>query len=80
MRLQCKRCQWVAPEDARLEAVHLHVQVEHDTDEVALDLVAVCSCSPAMTVTSSRTTIGGLRDYLKCGACGNTGHIIRRDT
>lgn len=79
MRLQCKRCLWVPPEDATMEAVQLHVQVEHDTDEVALDLVAACSCDAAMTVTESRPTGGGTKDYLECPECGNTGHEVRRE-
>ena len=80
MRLQCKLCPWVPSETATMEAVQLHVQVEHDTDEVALDLVAVCSCGAAMTLTVSKPTGGGFKDYFACGACGNTGYIIRRDT
>lgn len=78
MRLQCKRCSVAWPGNAVMEAVLLHMQVEHDTDEVVLDLVAVCTCGEAMTFTESRPTGGGSKDYMKCGVCGNTGYV-RRD-
>jgi hypothetical protein len=78
MRLQCKRCGWVPPEDMTMRDAQLHFQVEHDTDEVKFDLVAVCTCGEAMTVTDSHPTGGGIKDYLLCGVCGNTGHL-RRD-
>lgn len=79
MRLQCQRCGWVPPEGATMEAVLLHMQVDHDTDEVKLELVAVCSCGATMTHTESKPTGGGFKDYVKCGACGNTGHLLRKD-
>jgi hypothetical protein len=77
MRLQCHRCGWPLPDDMKIEAALLHMQVEHDTDEVKLELVAVCSCGEAMTVTESQPTGGGVKDYLSCGVCGNTGHLRR---
>jgi hypothetical protein len=77
MRLQCKPCGWVPPEGMTMEHAQLHFQVEHDTDEVTFDLVAVCSCGEAMTVTDSSPTGGGVKDYLECGVCGNTGHLRR---
>ena len=78
MRLQCQPCGWVPPAAMKLEAALLHFQVEHDTDQVTFDLVAVCTCGAAMTVTESRPTGGGTKDYLAC-VCGNTGHL-RRET
>jgi hypothetical protein len=78
MRLQCHRCGWYPPEDTLMEAVKLHFEVEHDTDEIRLELVGVCSCGEAMTITESRPTGGGTKEYLECGVCGNTGHL-RRD-
>lgn len=78
MRLQCQPCGWRPPEDATMEAVQLHFQVEHDTDKVTLDLVALCSCGAAMTVTNTRPAgPGQVKDYLSCAACGNTGHLTR---
>jgi hypothetical protein len=79
MRLQCQACGWPPPEDATMEAVLLHFQVDHDTDEVKMDLVGVCSCGAAMDVTDTRPTGGGFKDYMKCGACGNTGHVVRSE-
>lgn len=79
MRLQCKHCQWAPPESMQMEGVLLHFQVEHDTDQVHFDLVAVCTCGAAMTVTNSRPTGGGIKDYLSCGACGNTGSLVRKE-
>lgn len=78
MRLQCSRCSVAWPDSTKQEAVLLHMQVEHDTDEVRLNLVAVCTCGEAMTFTESRPTGGGIKDYMVCGVCGNTGYV-RRD-
>lgn len=77
MRLQCKPCGWRPPDDATMEAVQLHFQVEHDTDAVTLDLVAVCACGAAMTHVRSAPTGGGVKDHMACGACGNTGFVKR---
>ena len=79
LRLQCKPCGWVPPEGMAMEGVQLHFQVDHDTDAVTLDLVPVCTCGEAMTVTESRPTGGGTKDYVACGVCGNIG-FIKRDT
>lgn len=79
MRLQCASCPWVPPDDMPMEGALLHFQVEHDTDQVKFDLVAVCTCGTTMTVTDSRPTGGGIKDYLRCEACGNTGYV-RRET
>lgn len=77
MRLQCKPCGWVPPDDMPMEGAQLHFQVEHDTDKVTFDLVAVCTCGEAMTVTDSRPTGGGIKDYMVCGVCGSTGYVRR---
>jgi hypothetical protein len=77
MRLQCKTCGWRPPEDAIMEAVQLHFQVEHDTDAVTLDLVPVCSCGSAMTHVRTAPTGGGFKDHMTCDACGSTGFVKR---
>jgi hypothetical protein len=77
LRLQCKECSWRPPDGASMEAVQLHCQVEHDTDKVALNLVPVCSCGASMEHTATKPTGGGFKDYVKCGACGNTGFVKR---
>lgn len=79
LTLQCKDCGWRPPEDATMEAVQLHFQVEHDTDKVTLDLVAVCACGATMGHAASRPTGGGFKDYFRCPADGNTGFVIRKD-
>lgn len=78
MRLQCKPCGWVPPDDMPMEGAQLHFQVEHDSDEVKFDLVAARSCGAAMEHTETRPTGGGFKDYMRCPACGNTGYV-RRD-
>lgn len=78
MRLQCQPCGWPLPDGMTMEAAQMHFQVDHDTDEVTLDLVAVCTCGEAMAHTGTRPTGGGFKDYVKCGVCGSTGYI-RRD-
>ena len=77
MSLQCEHCKWLPPDGATMEAVQLHMQVEHDTDEVKLNLVAVCTCAAVMEHTESRPTGGGFKDYMLCPACGNTGYVKR---
>jgi hypothetical protein len=77
MRLQCQPCGWRLPEDMVMEGALLHFQIEHDTDEVRLDLVAVCTCGEAMTLVRSAPTGGGFKDHMVCGVCGNTGFIKR---
>jgi hypothetical protein len=79
MCFQCHACDWRPPGDMKMEAFQLHCQVEHDTDEVQVDLVAVCTCGAAMTSTGSRPTGGGFKDYFRCGACGNTAYVRRTE-
>jgi len=77
LRLQCKPCGWRPPDNATMEAVQLHFQVEHDTDEVTLDLKPVCTCGAAMEHTVTRPTGGGFKDYVQCNACRSTGFVKR---
>lgn len=80
LRFQCQRCGWVPPEDMKMQDARLHFQVDHDTDDVKFDLVPACTCGEAMTITDSRPTGGGVKQYLLCGVCGNTGHLRQKDT
>lgn len=78
LQLQCQHCGWRPPEDAVMEAVQLHCQVEHDTDKVVLDLVPVCTCGATMEFLHSRPNgPGSTKDYFSCPACGNTGFTKR---
>jgi hypothetical protein len=79
LRLQCKPCGWVAPESITMEAVQLHFQVDHDTSDVTLDLVPACRCGEAMTHAESVTVRGEITDFFRCGVCGNTGYVNRKD-
>ena len=78
MRLQCSGCEWLPPEDATMEAVQLHFQVEHDADEVKLNLVVICRCGAVMTYTESAEHGGETIDFFRCGPCGNTGYAVRK--
>lgn len=78
LRLQCHSCGWVPPEDITMEAVQLHFQVDHDTDECKLDLVPACRCGEAMMLTESVTHSGETMDSFHCGVCGNTGYVTRK--
>ena len=72
-----KRCRYTPPDGMRLGEVQRHYQAEHGTDEVTFDLVVKCSCGGEMAVTDTRPTGGGVKDYVLCGDCGNTGFIKR---
>lgn len=78
LELQCKLCDYRPRRRTKVEAVALHCQVEHDTAELAMDLVAVCACGASMEHAETRPTGGGFKDYVRCPACGSTGYI-RRD-
>lgn len=78
MRLQCQTCGWPPPEDAKMEAVQLHFQVDHDTNDVKLDLVAACKCGEAMTLVQSHTHKGITTNFYCCGVDGNTGYTTRK--
>lgn len=77
LRLKCKHCEYLPPDAAKMEAVQLHCQVEHDTDKVELDLLPLCTCGAAMEHTFSKPMRGGTWDHFRCAACGNTGHCSR---
>lgn len=79
LRLQCKPCGWVPPGSMKQEGMLLHFQVDHDSGEIVLEMVAACTCGEAMTVTSSsRISVSRVQDSLLCGVCGNTGYVRRK--
>lgn len=58
----------------------LHCGVEHDTDDLQMNLIAVCTCGDEMTPMGS-TPAGDLvhvRDSFLCGACGSMGTLLRK--
>lgn len=77
LRLQCKHCGWRPPEDMEMQHAQLHFQVEHDTSQVAFDLIPVCSCGAAMAHARTAPTGGGFKDHFTCAACGSTGFVKR---
>jgi hypothetical protein len=79
LQLRCPRCGWAPPPDMKMEGAELHFTVGHDTDQLNLELVPACPCGGVMEHTSSSPTGGGTKAYLRCGNCGNTGHLIQRD-
>ena len=78
LRLQCKPCGATWPGETTMEAVQLHFQVGHDTDDVKLDLIPACRCGASMTHAESATARGLTTDFWRCGACGNTGYVTRK--
>jgi hypothetical protein len=78
LRLQCHYCGWPLPDDMTMEGAQLHFQVDHDTDEVKLDLVPACRCSEAMTHTESHTAGKQITDFFRCGVCSSTGYTTRK--
>lgn len=77
MALACKVCGHRPAPDSVMEATLLHFQVDHDTDQIEFDLVAVCDCGAAMKLTESRPTGGGFKDWFVCPACGAEGYVYR---
>lgn len=78
MALQCTICGHRPAEDSVVEALLLHFQVVHDTDDVTLDLRAICECGAAMILErTEREANGQSRDHFKCHACGKRGAIRR---
>jgi hypothetical protein len=83
MSLDCKACtntrtNW--PDDTPMEAVALHFNVEHDTDKIEINLVAVCTCGEAMKFVSSAHWRNDITDFFSCSVCGNTGYTERKAT
>jgi hypothetical protein len=65
------------PDDATIEAYLLHMQVEHDTDQVSLDLCVVCTCGASMSLLRTRETTTGFVDRFECEFDGNRTSVRR---
>lgn len=72
MVLKCKQCDERPAEDSVLEAFQLHMMVFHDTDEVAFDLLPLCTCGRYMKFAREVETGNTSRqvDQWVC-TCGN---------
>ena len=71
LRLQCRHCGWRLDNDVQMEAVKLHFEVEHESNDVQRDLVSVCTCLAKMDgngIESHRTYQVHL---FVCPSCGN---------
>jgi len=69
--LVCRPCRWRPPADTVMEAVKLHFEVEHDTAEVAMEMVAWCDrCDCEMPLEMTGTTRSGTTVHLhRCPHC-----------
>ncbi len=78
MELQCKYCHVLLDHSTTLEAYQLHFQVEHDQDEVELNMVGICECGMVMEFvkTSQIGNTGGEADLFQC-VCGKHGWVLR---
>jgi len=70
-------CEYQMPDDATIEAFQLHMQVDHDTDEVSLDLAVVCICGSSMILLRTRETETGFVDRFECKHDGNRTTVRR---
>lgn len=77
LRLHCTACGERFPEGMVMEAVQIHFQVEHETDEVSLALKAVCGCGATMDFSHVQHRAGGERDHFTCPACRRSAHVDR---
>lgn len=80
MRLECKHCGWVPPEDMEMAIVQAHMDMDHDLrGEVHLNLVPACECGNTMGHTRSSSAGGSRKDYFRCPIDGNTGFVLLSD-
>jgi hypothetical protein len=72
--LACKHCGWRPPGDLVMGVAAAHFETEHDTTDVAFDLVVVCDrCDRVMTHLA---TIGDQHHY-ECAPC-HRGRVIKQ--
>lgn len=72
--LLCGICRWRIPLDITVALVKAHMETEHDTDAVALELVALCPrCDQPMRFDY---TIGD-EDHFECDRCKRS-RTVRR--
>lgn len=73
--LLCSICRYRPPEGITVAVLAAHFEVEHDTDAVTLELVALCPrCDRPMRHDYSH----GNLDHFECDACKRS-RIVRRD-
>lgn len=79
MALACHECGHRPDPESVMESFQLHYQVEHDSDELHMDLIAVCDCGATMRHVENRPTGGGWWVYYHCEACGTDGRIKQNE-
>jgi hypothetical protein len=79
LMLACSKCPERFANDTEMEAVRLHYNVEHDTDEIEINLIVVCSCGTTMDPTRTEPVGDGtVLDHFACPSCKGTTAIGRR--
>lgn len=74
--LLCGICRWRVPLGITVALVQAHMETEHDTDAVALELVALCPrCDRPMRFDYSHGEI----DYFECDVCKRSRMVRRSD-
>lgn len=80
---QCLFCNWRPPNDAALEAVVLHFEVEHNKDIIELEKVPVCVCkneseAPILQFLGSFSIRDRITDRYLCRECKSVATLKRR--
>jgi len=75
MVLACRACGWRPAEDLPIGMIQAHMQTEHGTDEVVLDLAVICPrCDTAMNLEAERRD----KDFFRCDSCHRVRLIWRQ--
>ena len=79
LELLCKLCGWRPDKTQTMKEVRRHMIDAHNTEDVSLDLSAICTCNSEMRFTFEEPDPRGegLLDHFKCDKCGNVGLIKR---
>jgi transposase-like protein len=72
--LACRHCGHVFPEAVTVGVAAAHFEIEHDTTDVAFELVVLCfRCKTAMRLDhSAPARAGGQRHTYSCDPCHRT--------
>ncbi len=80
--LVCQLCRWRPPEGEPVSLVAAHFDVDHDTTDVRMELVAWCDrCDQQMTYDrTSAIRGGGQKHHYSCGRCHRSTVVTQRPT
>ena len=76
MVLACRTCGWRPGEDLPIGMIQAHMQTEHGTDEVVLDLIVVC---PRGGDAMDFERTDGSYDVFACPKCRRVRKIRRAE-